>query len=98
MPEWEQLPAKIQEAWVAAANPVTEPKEAVYSQYQTTVKPTALQAAVLQCCEIRWDGDIESKRARSEAADLGYIARVDGFNIITKAGITHLLESNLIHP
>lgn len=99
MPTWEELPEKIREAWVAAVTVPAEEKPAVYSQYQAhDAKPTSVQAAILQCCSLRWDGDVESKRDRSNAAELGYIARYNGFNIVTEKGIKYLFDQKLIRP
>jgi hypothetical protein len=70
-----------------------------YSQYQPfSTKPTSTEAAVLQCMSVRWDGDVESKRERSNAAAQGWIAQHNGFNVITPEGIKMLLERGLIQP
>jgi hypothetical protein len=70
-----------------------------YSQYEhPNAKPSAVEAAVLQCMTVRWDGDVESKRERSNAVAQGWIVQHNGFNVITPEGIKMLLERGLIRP
>lgn len=68
-----------------------------YSIYQAPdVVPTQLESAVLQCTVMRWDGDIEHKRYRNDAVEKGWLARHNGFTVITPEGIKMLLARGLI--
>lgn len=51
-----------------------------------------------QCLTATWDGDLISKSERTELVKQGYIVRIEGWNIISTAGILALIKLKRLWP
>jgi hypothetical protein len=68
-----------------------------FKDFYVVKKPdnTELECLV-QLLRIVWDGDVISKTERDSLVSKGFAVRVEGFQVITAAGIRFLLEKGII--
>ena len=70
---------------------------AEYSKLYVTEKPNPVPTEqLLQLLRIVWDGDLISKSDRDTLVKMGYVERVNGFQIITGEGIRYLVANGFI--
>ena len=74
---------------------ITWAKDTNYSSHLTRV--TTYEECLLQLFYgVTWDGDLISKRHRSEAVKNGHASQVHGWNFITESGVVFLHESEAV--
>lgn len=62
-------------------------------------KMDSFRQQLIQLINLTWDGDLISKDDRTELVKLGFVERFNnGWNLITKRGIEHLEQLNILKP